>query len=698
MHGPVALGRHTVHASSTNADGIKILDTYDNGGRLTAKSYMAANGAQIDAESYTYNQDNMETAASNGVGSYGFTYDPAERITQETGLFGLTLNYTNDANGNVTQVTDSAGGTVTSAYDANNRLQSRSFSETGAALRIELTYNAQSEITDEKRYNAATGGTLVGETTQSFDAVGGVTAITHKDGSANTLENFSYSYDGAERPSSETDTISGTPTTTNYGYDGANQLTSAGSSNYNYDLTGNRNTGANQVGPDNQLVADANWTYKYDPAGKEIEKDGKAGTQYAGIVWKYGFDGADRLVSATETGGSNYTVTFAYDVFGNRVEKDVTQGSTTTITRFAYDTVDGNGNAFADLNSTNTVTTRREYLNSVDSVFARIGQTGTIAWYLTDHLGSVRGLMNNSNSLIDALTYDAYGNLTSETSPSNGDRYAYTGRERDVETGLQYNRARYYDPSTGRWISQDPLGFDAGDSNLYRYVNNRPLVSRDPSGFEPVTIDMQSKEAWLKEEGDIGQMPKNTVWITTDGEFKKYITDCVKKNGLIKELWLGGHSGQPGILNISPQEQLEFDTYEKMIAAKKQHPDGIFWKSMNKPFEMIDFIKENMAKDGEVVYVQCMVPGKEFDALKARLEKSFSPIKVVVFSGQCGFFEGKPSPVLSHRARIRPGTVFSGSGSFGLGVRLGASLFGPGQGSALKSAFDLLGRPLIPVP
>jgi RHS repeat-associated protein len=75
--------------------------------------------------------------------------------------------------------------------------------------------------------------------------------------------------------------------------------------------------------------------------------------------------------------------------------------------------------------------------------------------------------------------------VTSESNSPNGDRYAYTGRERDVETGLQYNRARYYDPATGRWISQDPLGFDAGDSNLYRYVNNNPTLATDPSGFIP---------------------------------------------------------------------------------------------------------------------------------------------------------------------------------------------------------------------
>ena len=53
---------------------------------------------------------------------------------------------------------------------------------------------------------------------------------------------------------------------------------------------------------------------------------------------------------------------------------------------------------------------------------------------------------------------------------------------------LQYNRARYYDASTHRWISQDPLGFDAGDSNLYRYVNNGPTGATDPSGKFVIVI------------------------------------------------------------------------------------------------------------------------------------------------------------------------------------------------------------------
>jgi RHS repeat-associated protein len=79
----------------------------------------------------------------------------------------------------------------------------------------------------------------------------------------------------------------------------------------------------------------------------------------------------------------------------------------------------------------------------------------------------------------DTLKYDGFGNIISETNSAYRGRYAWTGRELDVEDGLQYNHARYYDPATGRWISQDPMGFAAGDSNLYRYVNNRTTAATD---------------------------------------------------------------------------------------------------------------------------------------------------------------------------------------------------------------------------
>jgi RHS repeat-associated protein len=97
-------------------------------------------------------------------------------------------------------------------------------------------------------------------------------------------------------------------------------------------------------------------------------------------------------------------------------------------------------------------------------------------------LGSVRKIIDNMGAVKDAIVYDAFGNIVSETDSTKRGLYSSTGREFDVETQLRYHRARYYDPVTARWTSQDPMGFDAGDSNLYRYVNNRPTDNSDPSG------------------------------------------------------------------------------------------------------------------------------------------------------------------------------------------------------------------------
>src|SRR5690606_37137449 len=105
------------------------------------------------------------------------------------------------------------------------------------------------------------------------------------------------------------------------------------------------------------------------------------------------------------------------------------------------------------------------------------------AWYLTDHLGSVRDIVNGVGVVIDTITYDSFGNVVAEANAAGGDRFKFTGREWDAEAGLYYYRARFYDPTLGRFISQDPIGFLAGDANLYRYVGNSPLTFIDPLGL-----------------------------------------------------------------------------------------------------------------------------------------------------------------------------------------------------------------------
>ncbi len=73
----------------------------------------------------------------------------------------------------------------------------------------------------------------------------------------------------------------------------------------------------------------------------------------------------------------------------------------------------------------------------------------------------------------------------------------FTGRERDEESDLNYHRARYYSPTIGRWLSEDPIGFSAGDTNLRRYVNNSPVNYVDPSGNSAMTaLGPGSEKLW----------------------------------------------------------------------------------------------------------------------------------------------------------------------------------------------------------
>lgn len=108
---------------------------------------------------------------------------------------------------------------------------------------------------------------------------------------------------------------------------------------------------------------------------------------------------------------------------------------------------------------------------------------GNVTWMLADDQGSVRDVIDGSGAVLDHIEYDSYGNTVSQTSPSNEPRFGYAGMQLDPLTGLYYDHARYYDPSTGRFLSTDPSGFSAGDANLYRYVNNSPLDNTDPTGL-----------------------------------------------------------------------------------------------------------------------------------------------------------------------------------------------------------------------
>jgi YD repeat-containing protein len=233
-----------------------------------------------------------------------------------------------------------------------------------------------------------------------------LTTITYQQiGSGNSLASYAYGYDLANRLTSE-NLDNGTRTT--YGYDVTNQLTtvttSAGSTTYGYDLTGNRSTYTMTLM--NQVTDDGTWTYVYDNEGNQASKRNKS----TGELWTFGYDNLNPMTTAIDKNSSGTTLTYAtymYDVFGNRIEKDVwTQASnSTTTTRMAYD----GGNVWADLDGSNNLTARYLRGDQIDQIIARMVVSGSNvgqAIYMTDRLGSVRNLASSSGSLIDTITYE----------------------------------------------------------------------------------------------------------------------------------------------------------------------------------------------------------------------------------------------------------------------------------------------------
>jgi RHS repeat-associated protein len=169
----------------------------------------------------------------------------------------------------------------------------------------------------------------------------------------------------------------------------------------------------------------------------------------------------------------SHVIEYLYDAQDKRVGKQL---DGIKIERYIYD---GEDIALV-VDAQGTLIERYLYGDSTDSVLA-VERDGTISWSLADRQGSVVDLVDEDGTVLNHFVYDSFGNRTQTSGVEF--RYGYTGRELDGETGLYYYRARYYAPTTGRFISEDPMGFGAGDTNLYRYVNNSPTNYTDPTGM-----------------------------------------------------------------------------------------------------------------------------------------------------------------------------------------------------------------------
>jgi RHS repeat-associated protein len=266
------------------------------------------------------------------------------------------------------------------------------------------------------------------------------------------------------------------------GYDKIDQVKSVTGSNseaYTYDANGNRTNNGYVTGVNNQLLNDSTYKYEYDGEGNRTKRTKIVG----GAVDNYTWDYRNRLTGVISQDASavvTQTVSYEYDVDNQRVSKTVNG----VVEKYV---IDRDQIAYVT-DSSGTQTFHYLYGTNVDAVMAQDSPTGMV-WSLSDRLGSVNLLTDASGVVVDKRTFDSFGRVLSETNPGVKFRYGYTGREQDQETGLDYYRARYYDAANGRFISVDPIGFEAGDTNLYRYVGNKSTLATDPSGLQSTDND-----------------------------------------------------------------------------------------------------------------------------------------------------------------------------------------------------------------
>jgi RHS repeat-associated protein len=375
-----------------------------------------------------------------------------------------TTTYAYDHGNNLLQIVDSLSGTITRTYDNLNRLTA----ETTPQGSVSYTYDAA---------NRRTAMTVNGQSsiTYTYDDANRLTQLTQ--GSQTVV----YTYDDANRRTTAT-LPNGILVT--YGYDAASQLTdltytkgmtTLGTLTYQYDAAGHRTTVGGTWARTGLPTAQSTWTYNaanqltaWDQTSVTYDANGDlTQTSGQGTTVTYTWNARHQLVGIA---GGGTTASFAYDGLGRRISKTVNS----TSTDFVYDGL----NPVQELSGGSPVANLLSGLG-IDEFVSRT-EGGTTSTFLTNALGSTIALTDGTGTVQTEYTYDPFG-MATVTGTSSTNAYQFTGREHDG-TGLVYYRGRYYSPVLQRFISEDPIGFAGGDSNLYAYVFNSPTNFTDPTG------------------------------------------------------------------------------------------------------------------------------------------------------------------------------------------------------------------------
>jgi len=510
-------------ATETGFDGRRRAFHYDSAGHCIAM--VNGNGERIafardlegrklsalmpdgDESSFEYDPAGRLVRAANATCEVLLERDAIGRIVKETqgeGLVASALNVIGhrvsvalgsgegfalnlDGNGHVTGL-DAGGGNALSIERNAMGLDVRQSLPSGFAL--EKDYDAKCRPISIQAASGA--GSAARKRQYAYSAAGLLLARTE----ASVKEEFAY--DAGRRLLQEKSP--GAPVQA-YGYDAMDNLIRF--------APGNREEETAEIGRGSRMVRMGRFRFEYDADGRLI---GKTEHDPSGAVksWAYAWDPKGQLKSLVNPAGEIWR--YAYDALGRRVCKEGPRGKT----QYQWDG--------------NTVIRQWDEARAAvwihePSSFRPLAklQDGRMRPVVPDQLGSPLELWDADGSLVLSNTYRGWGEVTAEAGPSSECPIRFLGQWYDEESGLHYNRFRYYDPTAGRYISQDPIGI-AGGLNPYAYAPN-PLTFADPFGLCPLGDLSEDEVRQIQEVVDDAGRPLEVVGSAARGERRNPGTD-----------------------------------------------------------------------------------------------------------------------------------------------------------------------------
>jgi RHS repeat-associated protein len=507
--------------------------TFDAVGRVTGVKDPGgiATGQSFDGDG---NRTGLSDGSSNAA---AFVFDPADRLTKQSTAAGHTTAYSYDSRGQLSTTTTPLGNQQTYTYDANGRRSGfsdpvgsivytrdalgRILTETENGKTLTRTYDLDGRMTSITDGS----GNAIG---YAFDSAGNVTSLTYPNGQA-----VVYGYDAANRMVSVTDWAG---RKTSYGYDGAGRLSTTtrpdGSiQTRNYDLAGQltgivdsapggtvlysdaigydgdgRITTENilpsvPVAPislrpqtfdaDNRLLNSNGRSTSFDSDGNLLSLPGMVPAAFA-------YDARDRLTNA---GGLSYT----YDCEGHRV--GVTDS--TGLTQFVVNPLSSLSTVLTRVASNGTAT---NYVYGLGLIYEDTQRVARI--YHFDRRGNLASLTDVSGNVTGRCSVGIYGQVL-WSSGLDGVIFVTDGLHGVVSdsNGLTYNRARYYSPSMGRFLNQDPTLGDLrrpGSLNRFAFAEGVPNLYVDPTGYmigDPMPASSGGGGFWARLFSALGPIP-----------------------------------------------------------------------------------------------------------------------------------------------------------------------------------------------